>query len=128
MNQMSSLSTRRSNKNLSAKQLFDKYEDGSGKISFSEFQNMLPDMGIQLSIPKQIEYFRLCDKDENGQIDFEEFKVALYVSDTEEVNHIGFNPGTILRPRGKSIHVQVTIALWWFKYRGSNLTIHDTCC
>ena len=89
------------NTKLSAKELFDKYDgDDSGKISFNEFQMMLPDLGIQLSMPKQIEYFRLCDKDGNGQIDFEEFKVALYVSDAEEVNHAGFNAGTMLRPKG----------------------------
>ena len=94
--------TTKQNQKLSAKELFDKYdEDKSGKISFAEFQKMLPNLGIELSMPKQIEYFLLCDKDGNGQIDFEEFKVALFVSDTEEVNHVGFNAGTILRPRGE---------------------------
>ena len=91
---------------LSAKDLFDKYDiDKSGKISLTEFQNMLPDLGIHLSIPKQIEYFRLWDKDGNGQIDYEEFKVALFICDTEEVNHAGFNAGTILRPKGMLVVV-----------------------
>ena len=86
---------------LSARELFEKYDvDKSGTISFTEFQMMLPDLGIDLSIPKQIEYFRLCDKDGSGQIDYEEFKVALFVCDTEEINHAGFNAGTILRPKG----------------------------
>lgn len=101
-NQTTYPSYNRRDNNLSAKELFDKYDkDGSGKISFDEFQMMLPCLGIELSMPKQIEYFRLCDKDGNGQIDFEEFKVALYASDTDEMNHAGFNAGTILRPKGK---------------------------
>jgi Ca2+-binding EF-hand superfamily protein len=87
---------------LSAQDVFTKYDtDKSGTISFTEFQRMLPDLGIGLSVPTQIEYFRLCDKDCSGQIDFEEFKVALYACDTEEVNPAGFNPGAILRPKGK---------------------------
>ena len=87
---------------LSAKELFNKYDtDKSGTISFPEFQQLLPDLGINLSMPKQIEYFRLCDKDGSGHIDYEEFKVALFVCDTEEVNHAGFNAGTILRPKGE---------------------------
>jgi len=65
----------------SAKEVFDKYDiDGSGTISFEEFQNMLPDLGIHhLTIPRQLEYFRLCDQDGSGQIDLNEMKVALYV-------------------------------------------------
>ncbi len=95
MSSSSTLST------LSPKELFDKYDvDKSGYISFDEFKSMLPDLGILLSVPKQIEYFQLCDKDASGQIDYEEFKLALFVCDTEEVNYSGFNAGTILRPKG----------------------------
>lgn len=87
---------------LSAKELFNKHDlDKSGTISFKEFQKMLPDLGIHLSTLKQIEYFRLCDKDGSGQIDYDEFKVALFIC-SEEINHAGFNAGTILRPKGMS--------------------------
>jgi len=85
-------------KELHAKELFDKYDtDQSGTISLSEFQAMLPAIGIDISLPKSIEYFRLCDKDGSGKVDFDEFKVALFVCDTEE--GFGFNPGNIMRPK-----------------------------
>ncbi len=83
-----------------AKEVFERYDcDGSGTITLSEFQKILPDLGIHLSLPKSIEYFRLCDENNNGEIDFEEFKAALYVCDSEELNPSGFNPGSLLRPQ-----------------------------
>ena len=87
-------------KEVRAKALFEQYDrDGSGTISLSEFQSLLPSLGINLSLPKSIEYFRLCDENDNGQIDFEEFKAALFVCDSEELNPSGFNPGSMLRPK-----------------------------
>ena len=89
-----------SSKEAKAKELFAKYDqDNSGKISLEEFQLLLPDIGIELTTLKSIEYFNLCDADGSGEIDFDEFKVCLFVCDDEGLNPLGFNPGNILRPK-----------------------------
>ena len=92
----SSMTTTRRDKNarslpLSVKEVFEIYDtDGSGTISFEEFQSMLPDLGIRhLTVPRQLEYFRLCDEDGSGQIDLSEMKVALYVCEKEAAPSIG---------------------------------------
>lgn len=83
-----------------AKELFDKHDvDDSGTITLPEFKKMLPALGINLSLPKAVEYFHLCDQDNSGHIDFEEFKVALFVCDSDDMNPSGFNPGNLLRPK-----------------------------
>jgi len=46
--------------------------DGSGNISFEEFRAMLPRLGIKMSVPKMLKYFRMCDADGSGEIDFTE--------------------------------------------------------
>jgi EF hand len=53
--------------------LFD--TDGDRVISFDEFKAILPQLGIKVSMPKALRYFRNCDKNNNGVIDLEEFKV-----------------------------------------------------
>ena len=83
----------------SSKELFDQYDtDGSGHISFDEFAQLLTNLGFHFTEAKQVEYFRFCDQDNDGSIDFEEFRVALFVCDENE-NKDAFNPGNILRPR-----------------------------
>lgn len=85
---------------MNPKALFDKYDtDGSGKISFDEFQVMLPSLGVKISTPRMAKYFKTCDTDQSGEIDFEEFKVALYVCDPDSGNPLGFSPHGLVTPQ-----------------------------
>ena len=59
--------------------LFD--EDDSGLISFAEFRKMLPFLNIDISDAKAFRYFRMCDTDGSGEIDIDEFQVALFACD-----------------------------------------------
>lgn len=59
--------------------LFD--EDDSGLISFAEFRKMLPYLNIEISDAKAYRYFKLCDTDGSGEIDIDEFQVALFACD-----------------------------------------------
>ena len=59
--------------------LFD--EDDSGLISFEEFRKLLPYLGITISDAKAFRYFRMCDSDGSGEIDVDEFQVALFACD-----------------------------------------------
>jgi Ca2+-binding EF-hand superfamily protein len=59
--------------------LFD--EDDSGLISFQEFRKMLPYLDINISDGKAFRYFRLCDTSGSGEIDIDEFQVALFACD-----------------------------------------------
>jgi Ca2+-binding EF-hand superfamily protein len=59
--------------------LFD--EDDSGLISFEEFRKLLPYLDIQISDAKAFRYFRMCDSDGSGEIDIDEFQVALFACD-----------------------------------------------
>lgn len=82
-------------------QLFDKYDtDGSGGIDFQEFKVLLNDLQIKLSEPKQLAYFKRCDKMHHGSISFEEFRLALYTCDPKNPNRtMGFAPGQSLSPK-----------------------------
>ncbi len=59
--------------------LFD--EDDSGLISYEEFRKMLPFLNINISDAKAFRYFRMCDTDGSGEIDIDEFQVALFACD-----------------------------------------------
>jgi hypothetical protein len=59
--------------------LFD--EDDSGLISFEEFRKLLPYLDIAISDAKAFRYFRMCDSDGSGEIDIDEFQVALFMCD-----------------------------------------------
>lgn len=59
--------------------LFD--EDDSGLISFEEFRKLLPYLDITISDAKAFRYFRMCDSDGSGEIDVDEFQVALFACD-----------------------------------------------
>lgn len=59
--------------------LFD--EDDSGLISFEEFRKLLPYLDIAISDAKAFRYFRMCDSDGSGEIDIDEFQVALFACD-----------------------------------------------
>ena len=56
-------------------------EDDSGLISFEEFRKMMPFLDVIINDAKALRYFRLCDTDGSGEIDIDEFKVALYLCD-----------------------------------------------
>lgn len=69
-------------KNMTAHELFALFdEDDSGLISFEEFRKMLPYLDIYISDAKALRYFRICDTDGSGEIDIDEFKVALFTCD-----------------------------------------------
>jgi calcium-binding protein CML len=73
-------------------ELFEKFDtDGSGKISTDEFIAMLPQLDIHISEAKALRIFRTCDKDNSGEIDLEEFRMALFAVDPNSGNTLGYN-------------------------------------
>lgn len=64
--------------------LFD--EDDSGLISFEEFRKLLPYLDVNISDAKAFRYFRMCDTDGSGEIDVDEFQVALFACDPVSYN------------------------------------------
>lgn len=79
--------------------IFQQYDkDKSGTINFEEFCEIQKDLGLNLSRAKSIEYFRLCDKDGNGEIDFDECKVSLFVLN-QDLNPHAVKPNSCLSPR-----------------------------
>eukprot|EP01038_Epipyxis_sp_PR26KG_P010397 gene10397-13965_t len=86
-------------KNMTPMELFVLFdEDDSGLISFREFQNMLPFLDISISDAKAYRYFKLCDTDGSGEIDIDEFQVALFACDPNSGNPVGFKPSKNLTP------------------------------
>ncbi|CAM9949622.1 unnamed protein product, partial [Ectocarpus fasciculatus] len=80
-------------------EVFAKFDtDGSGLIDFDEFRTMLPQLGIKITMPKALRFFRMADPDGSGEIDFEEFKVALFAVDPDSGNPVGFTPSALLTP------------------------------
>ncbi|CAM9176283.1 unnamed protein product [Pylaiella littoralis] len=80
-------------------EVFQQFDtDGSGLIDFDEFRAMLPQLGINITMPKALKYFRMSDPDGSGEIDFEEFKVALFAVDPDSGNPVGFTPNALLSP------------------------------
>lgn len=51
-----------------------------------------------LMAQKALRYFRMCDHDGSGEIDIEEFKVALFATDPDSGNPLGFAPSSLLTP------------------------------
>ncbi|OQR99686.1 regulator of chromosome condensation (RCC1) [Achlya hypogyna] len=92
---------------MTPEQLFEKFdEDHSGLISVDEFLNMvqpggaaLPHLNISVSRPKGLRIFRACDKDKSGEIDIEEFKMALFAVDPNSGNTLQFAPSSLLSPK-----------------------------
>lgn len=76
--------------------LFD--DDDSGLISFPEFRRMLPYLDVKISDAKAFRYFSICDTDGSGEIDIDEFKVALYICDPNSGNSCGFTPNANITP------------------------------
>ncbi len=69
-------------KTMSATEIFVLFdEDDSGLISFEEFRKLLPYLDISISDAKAFRYFRMCDSDGSGEIDIDEFQVALFACD-----------------------------------------------
>ncbi|KAI9298311.1 hypothetical protein K502DRAFT_322839 [Neoconidiobolus thromboides FSU 785] len=58
-----------------AKDIFNQFDtDKSGKISADELKNMLPKLGVDLDDAGIKKMLSSADKDQNGEVDFEEFK------------------------------------------------------
>jgi len=76
--------------------LFD--EDDSGCIDYEEFRRLLPMLDIEIPDAKAFRYFRMCDTDGSGEIDLDEFKVALFTCDPTSGNPVGFKPSKYLTP------------------------------
>lgn len=86
-------------KEMTAEDIFNIFDDDeSGLMNFEEFHNMLPRLGIRISDAKAYRYFLICDTDRSGEIDVDEFKVALYACDPTSGNPIGFAPSSYLSP------------------------------
>eukprot|EP01036_Dinobryon_divergens_P023212 gene23212-31534_t len=88
--------------------LFD--EDDSGLISFEEFRKLLPFLNVNISDAKAYRYFRMCDTDGSGEIDVDEFKVALFTCDPTSGNPVGFQPASFVTPMGGSSALQEVAA------------------
>ncbi|KAF0696245.1 Aste57867_12943 [Aphanomyces stellatus] len=85
---------------MTPEEMFVKFdEDHSGLISQREFIKMLPQLGIKLSEAKAIRIFDMCDKDRSGEIDLEEFKMAMFTVDPNTGNSLGFAPSSLLSPK-----------------------------
>ncbi|ETV87748.1 hypothetical protein H257_01218 [Aphanomyces astaci] len=85
---------------MTPEEMFVKFdEDHSGMISTDEFLKMLPQLGIKLSDAKAIRIFDTCDKDGSGEIDMEEFKMAMFMVDPTTGNSLGFSPSSLLTPK-----------------------------
>lgn len=76
--------------------LFD--DDDSGLINYQEFRRMLPYLDVNISDAKAFRYFNICDTDGSGEIDIDEFKVALYICDPTAGNSCGFTPTSAVTP------------------------------
>ena len=76
--------------------LFD--DDDSGLVSYPEFRRMLPYLDILISDAKAYRYYNVCDTDGSGEIDIDEFKVALYICDPTAGNSCGFSPTSNITP------------------------------
>jgi Ca2+-binding EF-hand superfamily protein len=76
--------------------LFD--DDESGLLGFQEYRELLPALGIEIGDAKAFRYFNVCDSDGSGEIDIDEFKVALFACDPSSGNPVGFVPNKILTP------------------------------
>lgn len=59
---------------------------------------MLPYLDVNISDAKAYRYFNICDTDGSGEIDIDEFKVALYICDPTQGNSVGFSPSANLTP------------------------------
>ena len=60
---------------------------------------MLPHLNVNLSEAKALKYFRQCDTDNSGEIGLEELRVALFMTDPNSGNSVGFKPSSILSPK-----------------------------
>lgn len=76
--------------------LFD--DDDSGVLGFNEFRTLLPYIGIEIGDAKALRYFKLCDSDGSGEIDIDEFKVALFACDPSSGNPVGYVPNKLITP------------------------------
>jgi alpha-tubulin suppressor-like RCC1 family protein/Ca2+-binding EF-hand superfamily protein len=76
--------------------LFD--DDDSGVLGFNEFRTVLPFIGIEIGDAKALRYFKLCDSDGSGEIDIDEFKVALFACDPSSGNPVGYVPNKLITP------------------------------
>jgi hypothetical protein len=72
-------------------------------ISFEEFRKLLPFLNVNISDAKAYRYFRMCDTDGSGEIDIDEFKVALFTCDPTSGNPVGFQPSSFVTPMGEEV-------------------------
>ena len=53
------------------RELFKRFDtNGNGTISYEEFKAMLPRLGIEMSAAKALKFFRTCDTDGSGAIEY----------------------------------------------------------
>lgn len=62
-------------------------------------ERKLPDLGINMSEAKALRIFRKCDTDGGGEIDLNEFKMAMFAVDPVSGNTLGFSPSSLLSPK-----------------------------
>lgn len=60
---------------------------------------MLPNVGVHISDAKTLRIFEQCDTDKGGEIDIEEFKMALFACDPATGNSLGFMPTALKGPK-----------------------------
>ena len=87
-------------------------------ISFEEFRKLLPFLNVNISDAKAYRYFRMCDTDGSGEIDVDEFKVALFTCDPTSGNPVGFQPASFVTPMGEEgcMYVYVCVCMCMYVY------------
>ena len=84
---------------MTSEEIFNLFDDDeSGVLGFNEFREVLPALGIEIGDAKALRYFKMCDSDGSGEIDIDEFKVALFACDPSSGNPVGYVPNKLLTP------------------------------
>lgn len=55
-----------------------------GPLHVAEFKELLLALKLEIPDAKALRFFRICDKDNSGEIDFQEFQTVLYATDPGE--------------------------------------------
>ena len=65
----------------------------------------LPFLSVKIPDAKALRYFRLCDTDGSGEIDIDEFKVALFICDPVSSQNKNHNTFTYLSNNILRMHI-----------------------
>lgn len=79
--------------NMSPEEVFSVFDvEDSGLINYDTFRKLLPYVNIIISDAKAFKYFQVCNINNLGYIDIDEFRIVLYICNPTDGNKIGFIP------------------------------------